>query len=167
MSEEILNPEGLLTKGLGSGFAGEITPTKTDRVGVFQLKQSLLQTEKGDLYVDQWTPGRLGGGQELAKTRDGKMITRLYAGGTVNLDSLARLGVTHDEVMNYLTGKVRELGEKTRLLEPCHPPKDGKFQYRYEIIRKLEEIPVSVTEEFIAYDDKDIFVHYFLICPVE
>jgi hypothetical protein len=107
----------------------------------------------------------VGGGQELIEVGD-ERFTRLYAGGTVSLEELEKLGLTKKDVMKYLIEKIQQLGDKTRLLEKCEQD-DGDWVYRYGLLDEEERIPVVVGKEVIRYKGELVFVHNFLLCPME
>ena len=165
--------ESLLTEGLKAGFVKGGTSKEEVWVGPFQVKSServILDPETEEVtghYIDQWTPGRLGGGQELVQVGDERAI-RLYAGGTLPEEELIKLGTNHDEIMTYLTDKITALGEQTRLGKPCRPDPDGLWQYAYEILRKdVDGIPVRVSLETIAFKDTTVYAHPLIQSPIE
>lgn len=154
---------GFLAKGLVKGFAGYTDREQISR-GDFDFETSHLE-EDGARYHDEWIADRVGGGQEVIEV-DGEKFTRLYAGGTVSLEELKRLELTKKDVIKYLIEKIQQLGDKTRLLEECEQD-DGDWAYRYGLLDKESRIPVVVGKEVIEYKGEMVFVHDFLICPVE
>lgn len=102
-----------LTDGLNKGYAGG-KPESVVRSG-FEGNKSYIELADGAIYHDEWfVETRLGGGQELVQTNEGK-FTRLYAGGTPDETMLESLGITVKDVGGYLKEKILELGDKTRL----------------------------------------------------
>ncbi|MCL5125399.1 MAG: hypothetical protein M1511_13065 [Deltaproteobacteria bacterium] len=107
----------------------------------------------------------MGGGQEVIEI-DGKKFTRLYAGGTIALEELAELGLTKKDVIRYLKSKLKELGNRTRLLENCRV-EDGDWDYDYFLLDVDSDIPLTTAQEMIRFRGKRFFVHSFLLCPIE
>lgn len=155
----------LLSEGLISGYAGE-TKRQIVQNGPFDLESSQYQTPDGAVYIDNWIADRTGGGQEIAKSGE-KTSTRLYGGGTISLKELEDLGLTKKDVTRYLKQKIRELGAKTRLFENCTPDPDGDWQYSYEIMENIENIPLTVDMESISFKGKRVFAHAFIRTTVE
>ena len=157
----------LLAKGLAAGYAGKIKPVEANR-GPFVGKQViyLLGDHDGGTYSDEWYASANGGGQEIAKT-NGDTATRLYAGGIINPEKLAELGITEEEIMAYHKNKLTELGSRTRLQENCIPEPDGKLQYDYEVLEHLEELGLTIGLESITYDGNLVFAHGFLKSPIK
>lgn len=155
----------LLTLGLQKGFGGDTNIQDGDRAG-FAIKISHYQDpDSGGTYHDEWLPHRLGGGQELTQVGE-QRSTRLYAGGTVSPALLSELGITEDEVMQFLMKMIQQLGGKTRLAADCPPVTDGHWQYHYKLKEQLAELPLTVGKEEIKYKDRVVFVHWFLITEV-
>jgi hypothetical protein len=151
-----------LSLGLNAGFVGETERGKSDREG-FIFETSHFEDGKGK-YHDEWVAGRVGGGQEVIQI-NGKSFTRLYAGGTIDLDELTKIGLTKKDVILYLKEKIRELGDRTRLLEHC-TIEDGDWNYEYCLLDEEPDIPLVTAKEIIRYRGKCVFVHNFLLCPV-
>lgn len=157
------SPEELLTEGLTTGYAGKNSAQTWS--GCFETTTSQLVTTDG-VYRDVWKADRAGGGQEMATTGN-RMVTRLYGGGTVSHDKLNELGLTKKDVTKYLKSKILELKGSTRLYEECNPEPDGDWQYAYQIILKLEDIPLTQAIELINYRGVRVFAHAFIISPIE
>ncbi|OGH16720.1 MAG: hypothetical protein A3C30_00020 [Candidatus Levybacteria bacterium RIFCSPHIGHO2_02_FULL_40_18] len=156
----------LLSGGLAIGYAGGSVRKGVDRGG-FKVETSHVELEEGT-YHDEWAADRLGGGQELVRTRDGEIFTRLYAGGTISQEELRRLRISKKMVTDYLKGKLSELKDATRLDRYCLPKPDGYWQYRYELTGiNFREIPVKVGIETISFKGQLVFAHFFLLSPVE
>lgn len=158
-----INKLHLLTEGLKSGFAGETQSLQVNR-GSFVLKSSHLENSEGE-YHDEWIADRVGGGQEIIKVGDSQ-FTRLYAGGTIAIEELSRLEITKKDVMKYLISQINKMGNKTRLFEDC-VSQDGDWSYQYQLIDSEDDIPVFMGKETINYKDTKVFVHNFLLCPIE
>ena len=153
----------VLSNGLDVGFAGGSERKQINRGG-FSFETSHL--EDGDSrYHDEWLADRVGGGQEVIEVGDRK-YTRLYAGGTIQLNELTKLGLTKKDVIKHLITKIQELGEKTRLLEDCEQL-DREWGYRYGLLDKEESVPVFVGKETVEYKGVLVFVHDFLLCAIE
>lgn len=153
----------LLSQGLNAGFAGGTERGKSERGG-FGFETSHF-VDGDNKYHDEWVAGRVGGGQEVIEV-GGKRFTRLYAGGTIASDKLAEIGLTKKEIIGYLVAKIRELGDKTRLIDECRVD-DGDWAYEYTQLDDEQEIPLITRKEVIRYKGGVVFVHNFLLCPVE
>jgi hypothetical protein len=154
----------LLTEGLKKGFAGGTFMANINR-SVFSLESSHLENENG-IYHDEWFAKRAGGGQEIVKAK-GVTYTRVYAGGEISLEELNGLGISEDDVMKFLKKQIIENGEKTRLHTDFQPEPEGDWQYSYKILDKDIKIPVTVGKEAIKFKEKIVFIHYFILCPVD
>lgn len=157
--------EKLLSDGLEAGYAGGTERLTVSR-GSFQLEASQFTSDDGGVYRDEWMADRTGGGQELVQAGD-KKSTRLYAGGTIQLEQLTELGLTKKDVTGYLKREIKELGAKTRLFEECTPEPDGDWQYQYKILQAMGNIPLTVGLETINFKDKIVFAHGFLHTSIE
>ena len=104
--------------------------------------------------------------KELIVTPRGEKATRVYAGGTLTKEELEKMGLTKKDVIGKLVLFVNQLGDKTRLDEEAEVF-EGDWKYTYKVMKVVEEIPVSVGEEEIRYNDKLVFVHYHIISPVK
>ena len=154
-----------LTQGLLGGFAGEGHLHATSRGGIVEGKASYVPLEDG-VYHDEWFTGeRSGGGQELLRVGD-KLYTRVYAGGASNEAFLDHLGLTVDDVNNYLIEKLKVLGDRTRLFKDCSPQDDGKWRYDYKITQVFGNSGTTTSVESIHYDNMRVFVHAFVLCPI-
>ncbi|HSV94800.1 MAG TPA: hypothetical protein VLH94_02395 [Spirochaetia bacterium] len=162
MKEEISR---VLTEGLVGGYAGKGKVSSVERA-IFPGKASHLEYSSGDIYHDEWfVPSYLGGGQELVRVGN-EMFTRLYGGGTPSPEKLAELGITVEDIGEYLKRKIVELGDKTRLFEECNPESDGDWQYKYEILMNDSNIPVVVSAESIVYREIRVHLHPFILSPL-
>lgn len=153
----------LLSEGLAAGFAGG-SSNKIDRGG-FAFKVGHLNNGNGT-YHDEWIADRVGGGQETVRTKDGQEYTRLYAGGTISEEELKKLGINKKDVLGFLVNTIQKLGEDTRLFMETELD-SGDWRYTYEITSDEEKIPLTAGEECIFYKDNLVFVHNFLLCPIE
>jgi hypothetical protein len=160
MSKKI---EEALTAGLLNGYAGKTEFGMVAR-GDFNLQSSILR-EGGITYVDQWLPRDTGGGQELVRV-DKEEFTRLYAGGVIDQEKLASLGIRVEDVIKHLIERISSLGEKTRLFTNCHPDKVGEWGYGYTILEREPEVGAMIAKETITFQDQLVFVHYFLLSQV-
>lgn len=154
----------LLTKGLSSGFAGKTTSASVVRGG-FPVETSHYEGKEG-IYHDEWFANRIGGGQEIVEV-SGKKYTRVYAGGVIHQELLNELGITKKDITGYLKKKLLELKGETRLFDECEPNSDDEWSYLYTIIDRELEIPLTAGKEEIQFRGKTVFVHEFLLCPVE
>jgi hypothetical protein len=149
-----------LTAGLLAGYGGKTQFSSVTR-GPFELKSSHF--ESGDIvYHDEWTNG---GGQEIIKTGD-SMYTRVYAGGVINSENLQKLGITHKDVINNLISRIQQLGENTRLFADCKAEVIDGWDYEYKILDNQTEIPVTTGKEVISYQGQTVFVHVFVLSPI-
>lgn len=153
----------MLTRGLQAGFAGESTRERSARGG-FEFESSHYTDSEGR-YHDEWIADRVGGGQEIVEI-DGVCFTRLYAGGTISLPELEAMGITKKDVIGYLISKIRQVGAATRLLEECQV-EDGDWSYHYHALDQEAAIPLFTAREEINFKEQLVFVHNFLLCPVE
>lgn len=160
-----------LTEGLSAGYGGN-THREDSWMGPFRLESSehiVMNPETDEIdrhYFDHWIANVTGGGQEIARTND-ETATRLYAGGTIMPEELAKLGLTKKDVTGYLKRKIVELGQGTRLSQDAIPEPDGDWQYSYQVIRRLGEIDLTIGLESIAYKGQLVFAHGFLNSPVK
>lgn len=151
------------TKGLLSGYAGNTQLTSSQRAS-FPIMLSHLE-ENGYLYHDEWLKAHTGGGQELLKIHD-KLYTRLYAGGTVTKSELENIGITEEDVIQFLIQTLTEVKHKTRLFDNCEPIENGDWKYHYQILQSETHIPLTIGKETIHYKNQVVFVHSFFICEV-
>lgn len=161
----------LLSDGLESGYGGN-TEREIVQRGPFKIEASQLQTQDGKVYRDEWIADRTGGGQEIAQAGE-STSTRLYGGGTIGLEQLRELGLTKKDVTSYLKKKVKELGQKTRLFNSYIPDSDSidsdylHWQYSYNILENMENIPLTIGLEKIHYKGNLVFAHAFILTTVE
>jgi hypothetical protein len=154
----------LLNRGLKEGFAGGTVMKGIERGG-FSLKSSHFENN-GDVYHDEWYADRAGGGQEIVKA-GAETYTRVYAGGTIPLRELQKLGISKVDVMVFLKKQMTENGEKIRLHSDFEPDAESDWQYSYKVLDLNDEIPVTVGKEVIRYKGQLVFVHDFIISPVD
>ncbi|MFC1710347.1 hypothetical protein ACFL0F_01630 [Patescibacteria group bacterium] len=157
--------EEVLTKGLQEGFAGETNRGKVDRGG-FILEVSHYETDNGDIYHDEWIADRIGTGHEIVRV-DGKIYTRVYGGGTVSEEKLKSLGLVKKDVIKFLKKQILENREEIRLHNDFLPEADGDWKYEYEVVDREDDIPVLASKESIYYKGDLVFVHDFVLTPVE
>lgn len=162
MSERI---DKLLTDGLAEGYAGIKPPERINRSG-FEGKANDYTDTDGSRYHDEWFADDNGGGQELIETTEEK-ATRLYAGGVIPTEELQTLGLTTKDVISHLISSVRELNRKTRLHEPASLELPDGWSYRYEILRKSQEVPLTIGYESISFNGREVFAHGHMISPVK
>src|SRR3989344_4796344 len=102
----------LLAKGLAQDFAGGTVMSGVKRAG-FDFKSSHFE-ENGNIYHDEWFADRAGAGQEVVKVGD-VTYSRVYAGGTLQVEKLQELGTDKGQIMTFLKKQMLENGEKIRL----------------------------------------------------
>lgn len=153
-----------LNTGLKKGFTGETEFLTLERAG-FPLHGSHF-IDGDAIYHDEWAVNRVGGGQELVKV-GGQMYTRVYAGGTIATGEMEKLGITKKDVMGYLFACIKEFGEQIRLHEDVGPRSQDEWTYEYKVIEKNNEVPMTTGKEMISYKGKVVFIHVFVMCPVE
>ena len=156
--------KSILAKGLLEGYVGKTIQGAVVRAG-FSLKTSDYKGLEGE-YHDEWAADFNGGGQELVVASNGEKATRVYAGGTLAEEELAKLGLTKKDVIGKLISFVNQLGDGTRLDENAES-EEGKWKYTYQVLKRIKEIPVDLGEEEISYDGKLVFVHYHILSPVK
>ena len=152
----------LLGIGLSGGY-GKNNYGKVSRAG-FDLESSDYQGDGGH-YHDEWAAHRNGGGQELVRTNDGKVWTRVYAGGIPSEDLLISFGTNAKEVGEKIQYFLREAGTKSRFDENFNLD-EGDWSYSYKPIVNNKEVDLIVGEENIRYKGKAVFVHYLINSPV-
>jgi hypothetical protein len=155
----------LLTSGLAEGYAGTKKPERVNRSG-FLGKSNDYVGPGGDHYHDEWFADDNGGGQELVETAEEKG-TRLYAGGVIPVEELQLLGLTTKDVILRLITSVRELKGKTRLHEPCTLELSDGWSYDYEILKRSEEVPLTIGYESIKFNGREVFAHGHMLSPVK
>jgi len=160
----MLTPSSLLSRGLTKGFAGETKFQTTQRAG-FSLQANHFE-ENGGMYHDEWAADRTGGGQELVSMNE-VTFTRVYAGGTISIAELERLGITKKAIIEFLITSLNIAGERTRLHESYGPMKSGYWTYQYRVLEKNDAIPLTTGKEDISYKGRIVFTHIFVMCPVE
>ena len=69
--------------------------------------------------------------------------------------------------MTFLKKQITENGEKTRLHTDFEPEPEGDWQYSYSVLDKDKEIPLTFGKEVIKYKDQLVFVHDFIISPID
>lgn len=154
----------LFAAGLRAGFGGGTVMKAIDRGG-FNLKLSHFESG-GGVYHDEWLADRAGGGQEIVGV--GKTtFTRVYAGGTISLEELKKLGISKGDVMAFLGKQIMENGERIRLYSDFEPKPEGDWQYSYKVLETDGEIPLTLGKEVIKYKGQIVFVHDFIISPVD
>ncbi|MBU0569896.1 hypothetical protein KKB40_03885 [Patescibacteria group bacterium] len=92
---------------------------------------------------------------------------RVYAGGTISEQALQDMGLTKNDVMGFLKKQILENGENIRLNDDFLPEAEGNWRYEYRIIGREEDIPVTMGKESIFFKEELVFVHNFVLSPVE
>ena len=161
-----ITPQQLLTLGLLKGFGGDTNMSTADRAGFPVTISHYQDPETGGVYHDEWAADRAGGGQELVRVGE-QQFTRVYAGGTISVAAMAKLGITKQDVMVFLMKMITQLGDETRLEKDCPAVLDGDWQYEYAVKERLPEIPLTCGKETISYKGEVVFVHWFLLTEVE
>jgi len=162
MSEKINN---LLTDGLSEGYAGVKKPEIIQR-SKFVGKANDFISPLGGHYHDEWFADDNGGGQELVKEGD-EQFTRLYGGGVIPVEELQKLGITTKDVISRLITSVQELKEKTRLYEPTSLKLPDGWDYKYSILKKSKEVPLTIGYESIEYNGREVFAHGHILSPIK
>ncbi|MDA1316911.1 MAG: hypothetical protein O3B87_02695 [bacterium] len=157
--------DALLTDGLAQGYAGIKKPENVQRASFTGKENSYISPEGGH-YHDEWFAIDNGGGQELATEGD-EQGTRLYGGGVIPVEELQKLGLTTMDVIHRLITSVKELKEKTRLHEPCSLELPDGWNYNYEILKKSEEVPLTIGYESITFNGREVFAHGHILSPVK
>lgn len=154
----------LFAAGLKASIGGGAVMRDVDRSG-FSLKSSHFESEDG-VYHDEWLGDRAGGGQETGSS--GKTtFTRVYAGGTIPDEELKKLGISKSDVMAFLGKQITENGERIRLDADFEPEPDGSWQYSYKVLESDREISLTLGKEVIKYKGQIVFIHDFIISPVD
>jgi hypothetical protein len=121
---------------------------------------------QGGHYLDEWFANDNGGGQELIKEGD-EQFTRLYGGGVISTEELQKLGITTKEIIFRLRTSIIELKEKTRLYQPVSLKLPDGWNYKYIILKKSEEVPLTIGYESIEYNGREVFAHCHILSPVK
>ncbi|HSX48806.1 MAG TPA: hypothetical protein VLE44_00940 [Candidatus Saccharimonadales bacterium] len=162
MSEKVSN---LLTDGLAAGYAGTKKPDEIQRAN-FSGKANDYLSPDGGHYHDEWFADDNGGGQELV-TIDNEQGTRLYAGGVIPVEELQKLDLSTKDVISRLITSVNELKGKTRLHESCSLDLPDGWKYTYEILKKGEEVPLTIGWESIKFNGREVFAHGHMISLIK
>ncbi len=155
----------LLSDGLAAGYAGEKKPSSVNRSN-FEGKANEFHSPEGGKYHDEWFADDNGGGQELVELNKEK-YTRLYGGGVIPVENLEELGLTTKDVISRLIASVKELKEKTRLHEECSLELPDGWNYKYAILKKSKEVPLTIGYESIEYNGREVFAHAHILSPVK
>lgn len=155
----------LLTEGLAAGYAGTKKPEDVQRAN-FPGKVNDYVNPNGGHYHDEWFADDNGGGQELV-TIDNEQATRLYAGGVISVEELQKLGLSAKDVIYRLITSVNELKGKTRLHEQYSLDLPDGWNYSYEILKKDEEVQLTIGWESIKFNGREVFAHGHMISPVK
>lgn len=162
MSERI---NKLLTNGLLEGYAGVKKPEHIKR-SEFEGKTNDYVNLQGGRYHDEWFANENGGGQELVKEGD-EQFTRLYGGGVIPVEELKKLDITTKNIISRLRLSIGELKEKTRLYEPASLSLPDGWEYKYIILKKSEEVPLTIGYESIEYKGKEVFAHGHILSSIK
>jgi hypothetical protein len=162
MSEKV---DKLITDGLAEGYAGTKKPDKIQRAEFGGKANDYISPESGH-YHDEWFADDNGGGQELVVIGD-EQATRVYGGGVIPVEELQKLGLTTKDVISRLITSVKELGEKTRLHEPCSFQLPDGWEYEYTLLKKSDEVPLTIGYESIRYNGREVFAHGHIISPIK
>lgn len=152
----------ILGKGLAGGY-GSDNYSKGERAG-FGVDINHYTGEDGT-YHDEWVAHQNGGGQELVETPDGKQWTRVYAGGSLDEESLAKLGITKEQVGKKIMFFLKKLGDKTRF-ETEVADTEGDWKYSYTLDRNEDTIPLIVGCERIEFQGSLVFTHEIINSPI-
>ncbi len=156
----------VLTQGLLNGYAGGGKFKKFTRT-IFEGTSS-IQDVFGATYHDEWfVPSISGGGQELVKSVNGEMFTRLYSGGTLKVEKLKSIGTTVDEISKRLKDSILNLKDKTRLTENCELEIDESWKYTYEVVFRNMEFDTYLGIERIFYRNNLVHIHNFILSPIK
>lgn len=150
-----------LTAGLLAGYGGQSKFSTVNRAS-FELKSSHFEN-KDIVYHDEWTNG---GGQEIVGV-DGDLFTRVYAGGVVDPEILQKLNITHQDVIANLISRIQQLGDKTRLFDDCQTGNLNGWGYEYKMLDHGNQIPVTTGKEIIKYHGQTVFIHVFILSPID
>lgn len=149
-----------LTTGLLASYAGKTQFSSINR-GSFSLKSSHYQDEE-IIYHDEWANN---GGQELVEI-GGEQFTRVYAGGVVNPEALKTLGINEADVISNLKNRLTQIGDQTRLFSDFKAENNHGWDYEYKIIDSDEQLFITVGKEIISYKNHLVFIHIFVLSPV-
>ncbi len=105
-------------------------------------------------------------GENLTE-EENEQFTRAYAGGVIPTEELQKLGFTTKDVISRLITSVRELKGETRLYKPCSLELPGGWNYKYSILKKSKEVPLTIGYESIEYNGRELFAHGHMLSPVK
>ena len=162
MSERV---DKLITDGLVEGYAGIKKPDKIQRAE-FEGKSNDYTSPEGGHYHDEWFADDNGGGQELAQIGD-EQATRVYGGGVIPVEELQKIGLTTKDVIAILRTSVNELKGRTRLHEPCSVQLPDGWNYEYTLLKKSDEVLLTIGYESIRYNGREVFAHGHIISPIK
>jgi hypothetical protein len=76
------------------------------------------------------------------------------------------LGITPKEIIEFLVKVISENPGQTRLRVPFSF-QDGSWAYTYEVLDTTESLDLTIGKEKILYKDEIVFVHGFLLSPIQ
>lgn len=123
-----------------------------------------------DEVLDVWYEKIMG---ERSKPRTPEVVTindhnfyRLCQGGGIfSVAQLRELGISPEDVDNYLLRKLQELSGKTRLTDSCEPDPDGDWQYHYTATQEPNS-NLIFGKESVVVRAQEVFGHYLTFAPV-
>lgn len=153
--------------GLTKCYCGNINNIRLATVREVQVLTTHFEDYSKDAtYTDQWVKSKqLTGGQEIIKVKK-EIFTRLYAGGVVDTKEINELGITPEDIYKYLKNTIKE-NPDTRLFETVHSKEASNWEYSYNVIRKNNQIPLTIGEETIAYKGNTVFIQAIIMCLVK
>jgi hypothetical protein len=158
--------QNVFSHGLSSGFAGQSHYEQVDRAG-FIMTSIHSEDAAGNVYHDEYTGTVRAGGQELIRVGN-KQETRVYVGGVIDEDKLNQLEISKENVIEFLKqvikGHTNDIRYKTSTKSDIT---SGDWSYSYVVIDRDDEIDCTISKEMIKYKGTVVFIHRFLISPIE
>lgn len=132
---------------------------RSDRVDL--SANQILDTDWYKEFMSEHQPRRA-----PVVTVDGKDFHRLGLGVSASVVQLNELGLTFEDLEAYVSSKVLQLGDQTRLIQGCEPEADGDWQYRYLVTQELES-SLIYGRESVTFKSEEVFDNYLVFSPVK
>lgn len=91
---------------------------------------------------------------------------RLCQGVSASVMQLRDLGMSFDDLNDYVLTKAIELGDQTRLVQSCEPETDGDWRYHY-VVTQDSDSPLIYGKESVDFRAEEVFAHYLVFSPVK
>lgn len=91
---------------------------------------------------------------------------RLCQGVSASVVQLRELGVSFDDLKDYVLTKIAELEDQTRLIQSCEPETNGDWRYHY-VVTQDKNSPLIYGRESVDFRLEEVFAHYLVFSPVK